>query len=242
MARPPRHTLFCDAGSLSDAATLTIGGDEADHAVRSRRLRPGDTVCVTDGRGALVTARIDHTRKSSLELTILDRSVAPRISPALRVFTATPKGQRLDKMIDQLSQAGAASWSPLETSLGVVDPGDRKLDRLHRIAIEAAKQCHRPWVLEIGSSTSLDDGVRTSPAVVIADASGAPYRRTGSAEIALLVGPEGGFTEHELASASSVGGAGVQIASFGPLAMRIETAAVVASGIILHTELSPMRD
>jgi 16S rRNA (uracil1498-N3)-methyltransferase len=236
MPSSPRHTLFCDSYALSDAATLTIDGEEAAHAIKSRRLRAGDLVAVTDGRGILVTARIENARKTSIDLAVVERAQAPRIAPALHVRTATPKGQRLDKMVDQLSQVGAASWAPIETKLGVVDPGDRKLDRLSRIAIEAAKQCRRSWLLEIGASTPLHTAVRATQSIVIADTTGDPYRATGTGEITLLIGPEGGFTEDEIAAARTQGGPGAVVASFGPLAMRIETAAVVAAGIIIAAE------
>ena len=236
MPSSPRHTLFCDSYALSDASTLTIDGDEAEHAIKSRRLRAGDLVSVTDGRGILVTARIENARKTSIDLAVVERTQAPRITPALHVRSATPKGQRLDKMIDQLSQIGVASWAPLETNLGVVDPGDRKLDRLNRIAIEAAKQCRRSWLLEIGASAPINQAVRTTKAIVIADTTGEPYRASGASEITLLVGPEGGFTEDEIAAARTQGGPGAVVASFGPLAMRIETAAVVAAGIIIAAE------
>lgn len=229
-----RHTLFCDSTSLSDAATLVIGGDEAEHAVRSKRLRAGDVVSVTDGRGTVVTGRIDAARKSSVELTVVERSTAPRMRPAVRVYSATPKGPRLDKMIDQLSQAGAASWSPLDTALGVVDPGDKKMDRAHRIAVESAKQCARAWVMEIGESVGFDavlGSVRAGGAVIVADASGPPYAAVDAEEIVVVVGPEGGFTEPELARARE---AGAVVASFGPLVMRIETAAVAAAAIVMH--------
>jgi 16S rRNA (uracil1498-N3)-methyltransferase len=232
----PRHTLFCDASSLSDAATLTITGEEAEHAVKSRRLQSGDTVSITDGRGSLVTARIDTARKASLDLTILDRAIAPRLTPELHIRTATPKGQRLDKMIDQLSQVGAASWAPLDTRLGVVDPGDKKLDRLHRIAIEAAKQCKRAWLIEIGASVSLDKALRLTPHTIIADAAAPPFAPTNAHAITLLVGPEGGFTDDELAQARA---SGAIAASFGPLTMRIETAAVAAASIIMLAATRP---
>lgn len=229
-----RHTLFCDSASLSDATTLVIGGEEAEHAVRSKRLRAGDLVSVTDGRGTMVTGRIDAARKSSVELTVVERSAAPRLRPAVRVYSATPKGPRLDKMIDQLSQAGAASWSPLDTALGVVDPGDKKLERAHRIAVESAKQCARAWVMEIGESVAFEAALGAAgarSAVVIADASGPSYSRVDAEEIAVLVGPEGGFTEPELARARETGAV---VASFGPLVMRIETAAVAATAIVMH--------
>jgi 16S rRNA (uracil1498-N3)-methyltransferase len=226
--------------------TAVIEGDEAKHAARVKRLEPGHHLQLLDGRGSVargvvlaptdLPAPVAARRKHEWLLPVRVEHIehAEPVRPRLHLYTATPKGARLDDMIDALSQTGAASWSPLETRHCVVDPRDTKLTRVQRVAVEASKQCGRPWVLDVGAKASLpralDAGVTP---VVLADATGTPYRPTGAAELRLLIGPEGGWTREELAMARDTG---ARIHAFGPHVMRIETAAVVASAVILAAE------
>ncbi len=227
------HTLFTsdipDVGEL-----LVIEGDEAKHAVRSKRIEPGDFVKLTNGWGAVAEAEVREAGRS-LSLMIRTIDTVDPIRPEVRVFAATPKGPRLDKMIDALSQVGARSWSPMSTRFGVVDPGSNKMDRSCRIALESAKQCGRAWVMEIGKKTDFVRAIQglRGGCAVIADAGGEAYTASGADEIALFVGPEGGWSEDELAAART---AGARVCSFGVHTMRIETATPVAAACIIDHE------
>ena len=226
-----RHTLYLT--EIPEPGTsILIEGDEAKHAIRVKRVAAGDLIALTDGRGLTALANVTDARRT-LTLTVRTTDHAARTSPSVRVLTASPKGPRLEKMIDALSQVGAASWGALGTKLGVVDPGENKLDRAERVALESAKQCGRAWIMEIGRKASLKDALRGGGAVVVADASGEPYESNGNDEITLLIGPEGGWTEDELASARD---AGARVNSFGVHTMRIEVAAPVACACIIDRE------
>jgi len=214
-----------------------IEGDEARHALRVKRVRGGEQVELLDGRGGVALGEVVEGGRDELRVRIRDvRHVEPT-RPRVEVWTAVPKGGRVDEMIDQLAQAGAASWGPLETARGVVEPRESKMERLERIAREASKQCGRAWTLAIAAKQTAADALRGGEGVrvVVADSSGGGYRRDPGRTntIRLLIGPEGGWTPEELAAA---GAAGATIAAFGPHVMRIETAAVVACGAVLATE------
>lgn len=237
---------------------LIIDGPEAEHALRVKRLVPGEAVEVLDGRGRVARGTVGDggtseprrpRRDWTLELVLDSLGPAAPARPVLHVCSATPKGGRVDDMIDQLAQAGAAAWSPLLTARGVVDPRDSKLARLERIAREASKQAGRAWDLALGDpvafASAVDPGwacrsmdVLSSAAgqgvrVLIADAGGEPpgdLLNAPAGLMRLLIGPEGGFTDEELALANERGAKRVR---FGPHTMRIETAAVVAAGVIM---------
>jgi 16S rRNA (uracil1498-N3)-methyltransferase len=233
-----RHRILIQTPPLPLApGPLVVEGDEAHHAARVKRLQPGDALEVLDGRGMVGDALVAQITKErgvwrmSLEVRAVRREEPVR--PRLEVCCPAPKGPRLADMIDGLSQAGAAAWMPLETARAITEPRAGKLERLDRTALEAAKQCGRAWVLEIGEAITLEAALREGGLVLVADASGGTYQKTGAARIRLLLGPEGGWTDQELASARA---AGASIASFGPHVMRIETAAVVATGVILDRE------
>lgn len=217
---------------------LVVRGDEAQHAARVKRLEPGERVDALNGLGLHASGTVVQTRKDKrsgeweLVLAVDAVKQLPPERPSLAVLTPAPKGSRLEDMIDQLSQVGAASWSPLLTERTIVEPRTGKLERLERAAMESAKQCGRAWAITIGQSTPLRD-VRLGPSVIVADASGTPYsvRPEQTESPTLLVGPEGGWSPNELAHLRQHN---CVIASFGPHVMRIETAAPIAAGIVLH--------
>ncbi len=225
------------ATDTAPGAAVEITGDEAHHAARVKRLEPGQPLELLDGLGRVARAEVADIVKLgkkagwALHARIVDLEHRPQPSPRLTVVSAVPKGPRLETMIDQLSQVGVAAWAPLHCTRSVVDPRGGKLDRLSRVTLEAAKQSGRAWAMTVERGTSFKEAV--GPGVIIADASGEPYQPTGAADLTLLVGPEGGWTDAEIDQARA---AGAVIAGFGRHVMRIETATIAAAGIVLDAE------
>lgn len=229
------HRLFLpDLDAQRD--DLVVTGDEAEHARRVRRAAEGDRVILLNGAG-LVAECVVASAKRELALRVVERRTIEPERPMVEVFAATPKGSRADEMIDALSQAGAHSWTPLETKLSVVEPRKNKMERMTRIAAESAKQSVRPWIMRIDEMVSFDDALASSGGarIVIADQSGEPYTPLpgGSERVRMFIGPEGGWTDGELARARD---AGAMVASFGRHTMRIEVAAPVACAIVIDQE------
>ncbi|MFB3431008.1 MAG: 16S rRNA (uracil(1498)-N(3))-methyltransferase [Phycisphaerales bacterium] len=231
-----RHTLVIDDRSLPDqpGSPIAIEGDEAKHAIRVKRVAEGDIVRVLNGKGLVLITRVTEARRT-LHLAVESVEEEPRPSVTLQVATATPKGPRLDKMIDMLSQVGASAWHPLSTKYGVVEPGANKIDRMERICRESAKQALRAWPMQIGAPLALSDALETEAGerLVIADASGGEYQPGGPGTVRALVGPEGGWTSEELDAAQR---AGAQVVGLGPHVLRIETAAVVLASTVVRSE------
>ncbi|MDQ7012295.1 MAG: RsmE family RNA methyltransferase [Planctomycetota bacterium] len=236
-------------GDFEPGAVLEITGQEARHAVRVKRLMPGDVLEILNGQGLRAVAVLGESRKHpaghgktewAVDVRIESVAQEPPISPRLHVLACAPKLTRVEDMVDQLSQVGAAAWFPLVTRHTLTPPKAERVDKLERVAAEAAKQCGRAWTMEIGSPVPLADAlsrthraIRPSARLVIADPRGAPYSPDGSTDLALLIGPEAGFTDDEVDAACR---AGAMLCSIGPHLMRVGTAAVVASGLILNAE------
>lgn len=237
------HRLLLSHLDPDSDGRVMVTGDEAHHALRVKRLVVGDAVEALDGRGRVLTAEVAGATTPgsgkgrsipSLVLRVLTDRLVERPEPEVEVWTAPPKGDRLAPMIDALSQVGAASWGPLRSARTVVEPREGKLGRLERVAAESAKQCGRAWMLDIAPGGGLADALRApSASIVLADASGEPYKAAGADQVRLLVGPEGGWTTGELAQAR---GAGARVARFGSYVMRIETAAVVAAAMVVTAQ------
>lgn len=232
----PHARLHTDAIPSDVGSVVRIGGEEAHHAARVRRLEPGDKVALHDGLGGIAETSLVRAQKSrddwSLELRVDAVRREPAPSPPLEVWASAPKGDRLEAMLDGLSQIGASAWRPLLSERTVVEPRPGKLDRLRRVTIESMKQCGRAWALSIGEPASLARVFETGAWVVVAHADAAMLAAPQAVPTAvrLVVGPEGGLSPTELESLRC---GGATLATFGPHIMRIETAAVVAASATL---------
>ncbi len=229
-----RHVLHIpDVGA--PGTRISVSGDEATHALRVKRLREGEELLILNGAGACATAQVVEAKRD-LVLEILAVEQAPPLAPAIDVWSAAPKGPRLGELIDGLSQAGAASWTPLRSKRANVDPTAAKHKRLSRIATESMKQSRRPWILQIHTPAAFEAALESEAdtQIILADMSGDAYAPSAAARIRILIGPEGGWTDEERTAAKSAGAA---IHRFGPHIMRVELAAAAACAIALDHEL-----
>ena len=224
-------------------STASLTGDEARHLARVLRAKVGDTVRVFDGSGTEWPARIDAIGRDRVDL-----AVGPPIDPVakkgplLTIAVALPKGERQKWMVEKLTELGAARLVPLVTSRGVAEATPSAIERLKRSVIEACKQCGRSTLLEIGEPRPLVACVAEKPAGslgFVADPGGIPIggaippslSNEGFGVLA-VVGPEGGFTDEELAAAVA---AGFTAVSLGPHVLRIETAAIAIAAVMAAT-------
>ncbi len=239
------HRILIDPrtlASLPPGADLAVEGEEAQHAVRVKRLRPGEPVELMDGAGRRAPGEVAHAISERRETRLIVRIEAvhsePPVTPRLEVWSAAPKGDRLEAMVDELSQLGAAAWVPVESALTARELTPNRAERLERVCRESLKQCGRAWTMEIGEPVEANVAW-TDPAarVLVADASGDPFDPSmlaGAPTIRLVVGPEGGWTTDEIAHARA---AGATLLALGPHVLRIGTASVAgASVIIAHSQ------
>ena len=222
-----------------------ISGERAD-ARRPRGASPaprdagraGDRVTVFDGSGAEFDAEISKCGRADVELRILGRREVDRELPfELVVGVSLPKGDRQKWLVEKLTELGVTKLVPLETERGVAQPTPGALDRLRRSTIEAAKQCGRNRLMTIATPQPWEEYATAQPSDsksrrLVAHFGGAPLTVSSLAEAALTelaVGPEGGFTEDEIAAALA---AGWRIVDLGPRILRVETAAVALAAVV----------
>lgn len=155
------HTVYLPDDDLFEPL-IRVTGEEAKHAARVKRLDVGERVLVMNGRGVVVLSAVEEARRE-LALRAIERRDEPRPTPRIEVWSATPKGDRLGTMIEGLVQAGAAEWVALDTKLGVVDPGEGKIERVKRIALEASKQAQRAWLMDVGRRGNMRDALSSPP-------------------------------------------------------------------------------
>ena len=195
--------------------TASLAGDEARHLARVLRAKVGDTVRVFDGSGTEWPARIDSIGRDRVDLVLGEPILPPaKNGRSLTLAVALPKGDRQKWMVEKLTELGADRLLPLVTIRGVAEATPAAVERLKRCVIEACKQCGRSTLLEIAEPRPLAACVAEKPPDVVglvADPGGipiggviSPSSAKHAADVLALVGPEGGFTDEELATLGSL--------------------------------------
>jgi 16S rRNA (uracil1498-N3)-methyltransferase len=193
--------------------------DDRHHLERVLRLRPGDLVTASDGRGRWRWARVGAAFEP-----LGDVVAEPAPAPVLTVGFALLKGERNELVVQKLTELGIDVVAPFHAERSVVRwdgaRGDRHVERLRRVAREAAMQCRRVRLPEVRPVCAFRDLLGASTAVASIDGSAPTLRHR-----TVLVGPEGGWSDAEDAS----GAHKVRIAD---LVLRGETAAITAGAIL----------
>jgi 16S rRNA (uracil1498-N3)-methyltransferase len=226
--------------ALPTGPETVLDGPEGRHAATVKRLRAGETLTLSDGAGGLAVCAVEEAAKDSLRLRVISRSEVPAPRPRVIVVQALVKGDRGELAFELATEAGADVIVPWRASRCVVkwDDGPRAekaLARLRNTVREAAKQARRPWVPEVRAPVTtkeLLDVVRGATSLVLEGSA-----KSGLAEISLpeqgdiviVVGPEGGVSDEEIAALRDSGARTVRL---GPSVLRASTAAAVALGAI----------
>jgi 16S rRNA (uracil1498-N3)-methyltransferase len=184
------------------------------------RLRPGDEVTVSDGAGGRLRCRFGPALEPMGEV----ERVAPA-SPAVTVAFAVVKGERPEWAVQKLTEIGVDRIVPLLTARSVVrwplGEAGGQLARLRRVAREAAVQSRRVWLPVVEGVSSFETLAGEAGAALAHPGGGPP----ALARPTVLVGPEGGWDDAELAAAPALVG-------LGPAVLRTETAATVAGALL----------
>jgi len=211
--------------------SVVLSGAEAYHLAAVCRARPGDVVCLFNGDGAEYPAVVSAVAKKQVSLEVTAKQSPIRERPfRLEIAASLPKGDRADFLIEKLTELGVTRFVPLRTERSVVHPRTTKLERLERAVIEASKQCGRNVLMQIEALSEWADYAQlaTLPAnrFLAHPAGGSPGKVTG--DVVFAVGPEGGFTDEEVAIAQA---ASWKIVGLGPRTLRVETAAIALAAL-----------
>jgi len=218
------------------AAEVHLAGQEAHHAAGVLRLSAGSRVELFDGRGGCAEGHIVRVHRGEVAVVLDHRNaLSCRPQPAVHLAFSTPKGNRLDWLLEKATELGAASLQPVifqRTVAGGREPSEAKARRWLGQCIAAAKQSGLNFLPELRPPLRLADLLAASAGALglAGDSSGdaRPLPEALSAlgnrqDVLLLVGPEGGLTEEERAA---VGACGFTFVRLGQTVLRIETAAI----------------
>ena len=233
--------FFADRAGLVTGERIVLDGAEGRHAAAVRRIGPGESVVLTDGAGLAVTATVVAAGRDHLVLDVVGRS--EQAPPALRitVVQALPKGDRGELAVETLTEVGVDRIVPWAAARCVTRWRDERrtkgLERWRSTAREAAKQSRRTWwpaVDPLASTEAVADLIGAAAVgLVLHEGAGTPLSVLAVpavGEVVLVVGPEGGLTDDELAAFEAVGATSVRL---GPTVLRTSTAGTVAAALLL---------
>lgn len=220
---------------------VIISGDEANHMIKVLRMKEGEFLTLFDGDGNCAEGEIEKIENKTVYVKVIKRYQSES-EPQLKItlFQAIPKNPKLDLIIQKATELGVTRIVPVNTKriVAKIDK-EAKIERLQKIAHEAAKQCGRAYIPPVTKPVGFEDALKEMNAM---DAAIIPYEcerdgkmgdvlPKGIKTLGIIIGPEGGFEESEVKKAME---AGVRPVTLGKRILRTETAGLIASAIALY--------
>jgi 16S rRNA (uracil1498-N3)-methyltransferase len=230
--------FLVDTLPADDLATLA--GPEGHHAAAVQRLRVGEEMLLSDGRGGTATVTVVAVGRSTLDLRVGERRYEKPADPRLVVVQGIAKADRSELAVQAMTEVGVDEVVPWAASRSVVrwrgDRGQRSWQRWVLTAREAAKQARRGWLPVVAPPAGTDDVVarigKAAAAFILDVSGGAALSRVklpATGEVLLVVGPEGGVAPAEQ---SAFEAAGALPARLGRTVLRTSTAGVAALAVL----------
>jgi len=246
---PPASVINGDARSLVRLSSVAAAGvpsplsATAALALTHWRARPGMIVTVVDAAGEMWRGRVTDLHASGGMIIPFQRSLRPLDSPLqLTVYQALPEKERFELILEKLTELGVARIVPVvsqrSSTPAARDARQQKSHRWPEVLRRAAVQCRRATIPELGPSLDLAAVFVAAQAadlrLMLYEGEGISALKTVLADrecrqVALLVGPEGGFAAAEVTEARAQGFLPVAL---GPRILRTETAAICAAAVI----------
>ncbi|MFC1703974.1 16S rRNA (uracil(1498)-N(3))-methyltransferase [Candidatus Omnitrophota bacterium] len=234
----PKENIIADAITIDDK-------EEIRHIVSVMRSRVGESVNVFDGQDCEYYGVITKITKNTVTISIdrKDKSFSKKVYVTLAC--AIPKKSKFDQIVERCTELGVDKIIPIITKRTIVNLDARrrsaKLERWRRIAVSACKQCGRNTLIEIEGVKDFSDclqDLKDYDAALILCLAGKrkslkdALRNFKGKRIIVFIGPEGDFTDDEIAQAKQ---AGCHLSGLGETVLRVETAALFVASVLKYT-------
>lgn len=241
MAERPRR-FFVPAGTLK-ARNITLSGDLAHRLARVLRLRRGDRVVLTEGGEREFEVELTDVSANAVTGVVTgDHPSPPEAAIEVVLYQSLIRPNRFDLAIEKGTELGVARFVPVINALSQTDEASQgRAERWRRLVVEAAEQCGRGRLPVIDPPLPFDEALASAPGLLVVPYEAERANRLADylralperpQSVSLFIGPEGGYTDEEIALAR---GSGAALVTLGRRVLRSETAAVVAAAIVLHT-------
>ncbi len=243
------HRFFLPEDWLADG-TVTITGRLVHRLRHVLRLGAGDNIIVLDNSGWEYEVELQKVDSSKVAGRVIRKSLAvaePRTK--ITLYQALLKGNNFEFVLQKCTEIGVAGFVPVICERCVAgEPDGRRLSRWRSIIVEAAEQSRRGKLPTLHKPISFTEACRSASGVSllpwevekaqgISDVLRVHHQTEKIPQFSIFIGPEGGFSPHEIGVAQS---SGVEPVSLGPRILRAETAGLVTAAVTLY-EFGEMR-
>ena len=232
---------FFVEGNYATGETLDLSGGDAHKIVDVLRKRTGDAIEIVDSSAQRFAATLQIEGRSVRARLGEPYAPAEKQRPEITVAQGLPKGQKMDFVVEKLTELGVAAVIPIYSERTIVsDAGSTKLDRWRRLAKTAAAQCGRDRIPEIAEPQRFEALLESffgfdtvlfpwelAEQGSLKDA--LPGMLENARRVLVVIGPEGGFSHAEAEAAQH---AGARLISLGSRILRTETAALVTVAVL----------
>jgi len=217
-----------------------LTGDEAEHLVRVLRAEVDEVYEISDNQD-LYLARITDARKSLVRFEVMEQLAVPAAGGRMTLLAALFKFDKFEWMVEKATELGVDEIVPVEavrSERGLMQAAAKRRTRWERIGLEASQQARRVRLPVVAKAVQLKSALECNAAIrvfldedvtAMAMLDVLPVTSSAESDVALLVGPEGGWTETERKLAVDQGWAA---ASLGSTILRAETAGIAAMAVI----------
>ncbi len=231
--------VFISDGPLSVGELAVLDSEEGRHAVTVRRIQVGEKIELVDGFGTRATCEVVETSKRGLTARVDAVEIENPEQPNFTVVQALAKGDRSDLALEILTEVGVDQIIPWSATHSIAkwDESGKSLNKWNRVVREASKQSRRarfPIVSDLHNLEQVAEKIQASDLAIVLHESAtdslAGTKVPTSGEVLLIVGPEGGISETELATFAA---AGAKILQMGETVMRTSTAGGAGLAVLI---------
>lgn len=228
-------------GNVSETSAV-LDAEDSRHVSQVLRMRPGDLAVICDGKGTDYLGELESASGECVFNIIESSANLAEPSVHLRLFQAMPKGDKMDFIVQKAVECGACEVVPFISKRCVSRPDEKQLrkktERWQRIAYEAAKQCGRGIIPQVGETVAFSE----LPGMISGGSTGILFYECAETPLSeavpeftqnidIVIGSEGGF---EPAEAERLIEAGLHCASLGKRILRCETAPIAAISVLMN--------
>jgi len=231
-----RRRFFVDA---VESGRARITGPDAHHLTRVLRVEPGQRFEISDNHSVYL-AEVESARKDLVSFSVQEKMMAPEPRVRTEILASLIRFERFEWMLEKATELGVARFVPVQaerSEKGLERAAEKRMSRWNRIVREASEQSRRAHLPEIGTPVGMAAALAIEAhwrfALEEAEAppilSALPEHREAGDSVAVLVGPEGGWTDRER---QQIANASWRPVSLGTEILRAETAAIAALAIV----------